>query len=87
MGIAKYLIVVPILLVLFFFGTLVYSYVKYKMVKDPINIPTDNDEYRYLNSKLDYFEHGVMSSVFIIIFLLIVIAVPLYMNMYKLPVN
>lgn len=77
--------IIPTIIVLFFFGTMVWSYIKYKKIKDPNNIPTPNiPEFNYLSEKLDYFEDCVMSAGFIIIFMLIVITVPLYVNMFKI---
>lgn len=80
---SRLLLLIPAAIVVFFFVTLTYSYIKYKSLKPPVDIPTNNAEFHYLNKKLGYFEDGIISIGFIVIFLLIVIAVPLYVNMYK----
>jgi TRAP-type C4-dicarboxylate transport system permease small subunit len=75
--------IIPALIVTFFFISLAWSYWKYSTVKAPTDTPTTNKEIKYLSDKLTYFEDGIISAGFIVIFLLITISVPLYKIMYK----
>ena len=85
MSIIRFFVIIPTIIVLFLFGMMTFSYIKYKKVKDPNNIPTRNiPEFNYWSEKLNYIEDGLISAGFIIIFILIVIAIPLYINMFKI---
>lgn len=75
--------IVPSIIVLFFFITLIWSYYSYKTLKSPFT-PSQNPDVEYINNKTSYWEDIIISVGFIVIFLLIAVLVALYKIMFKL---
>ena len=85
MNIFLYLIaIIPFLIILFFFSTLIWSYIQYRNVQSPSDVFNNNVFYQYLNNKISYFEDIAISAGFIIIFILIAIMIAVYKMMFRL---